>query len=149
MLQGIFIIILLLICGYGIFFRERKRNEMIYDGELSNRIKKIHYINEQLNSIDELITDDFIPSFYTACYRLGRTGEHFMEFSVPGFIKKYCTPNAILTLSEYLCDYAKPELAAKGWKAIERSLSQVDPSILEETKAKILRIKNGERDLYF
>ena len=57
MLQGIFIIILLLICGYGIFFRERKRNEMIYDGELSNRIKKIHYINEQLNSIDELITD--------------------------------------------------------------------------------------------
>ena len=99
--------------------------------------------------IDELITDDFIPSFCTACYRLGRTGEHFMEFSVPGFIKKYCTPNAILTLSEYLCDYAKPELAAKGWKAIERSLSQVDPSILEEAKAKILRIKNGERDLYY
>jgi 2-iminoacetate synthase len=51
--------------------------------------------------IDELIDTGYLPSFCTACYRLGRTGEHFMEFSVPGFIKRYCTPNAILTLSEY------------------------------------------------
>ena len=49
--------------------------------------------------IDELITTGYMPSFCTACYRLGRTGEHFMEFSVPGFIKRYCTPNALLTMS--------------------------------------------------
>ena len=72
-----------------------------------------------------------------------------MEFSVPGFIKRYCTPNALLTLSEFLCDYASPELAERGWKAVEKNLAQVDPKILEETKAKIERIKQGERDLYF
>lgn len=110
---------------------------------------KINDSRSLANVVDELITDDYIPSFCTACYRLGRTGEHFMEFSVPGFIKRYCTPNAILTLAEFLCDYAKPELAERGWKAIERNLGKVDPAILEETKAKILRIKNGERDLYF
>ena len=42
-----------------------------------------------------------------------RTGEHFMEFSVPGFIKRFCTPNAILTLSEYICDYAQGETVEK------------------------------------
>jgi 2-iminoacetate synthase len=76
--------------------------------------------------IDELIDNDYIPSFCTACYRLGRTGEHFMEFSVPGFIKRYCTPNAILTLSEYIIDYASPELAEKGWRAIEKNMADLD-----------------------
>ena len=91
----------------------------------------------------------YIPSFCTACYRLGRTGEHFMEFSVPGFIKRYCTPNAILTLSEYLVDYATPEVAAKGWKVIENNLCNVDEQFRDELLARIERIKKGERDLYF
>ena len=47
----------------------------------------------------ELLEHDFIPSFCTACYRLGRTGEHFMEFAKPGFIHEYCMPNACLTLT--------------------------------------------------
>jgi 2-iminoacetate synthase len=110
---------------------------------------KINDSRSLADVIDELLSDDYVPSFCTACYRLGRTGEHFMEFSVPGFIKRYCTPNAILTLSEYLCDYATPELAAKGWMAVEKNLAKVDPKILEETKSKIQKIKNGERDLYF
>jgi len=50
--------------------------------------------------MDDLIENEYLPSFCTACYRTGRTGEHFMEFSVPGFIKRYCTPNAKLTLAE-------------------------------------------------
>ncbi len=99
--------------------------------------------------IDELMDDDFLPSFCTACYRLGRTGEHFMEFSVPGFIKRYCTPNAILTLSEYIVDYASPELAAKGWKAIEKNMADLDETMKESIRNKISRIKNGERDLYY
>lgn len=99
--------------------------------------------------IDELLDNNFIPSFCTACYRLGRTGEHFMEFSVPGFIKRYCTPNAILTLAEYLVDYATPTVAEKGWRCIENNYQNVDPKFLEELKARIERIKNGERDLYF
>jgi 2-iminoacetate synthase len=47
----------------------------------------------------ELLEDGYVPSFCTACYRLGRTGEHFMEFAIPGFIKRYCTPNALTTLT--------------------------------------------------
>ena len=99
--------------------------------------------------IAELSDDDYLPSFCTACYRLGRTGEHFMEFSVPGFIKRYCTPNAILTLAEYLEDYAQAGNAEKGWRVINNNLKTFD----EKTKNKVLErlelIKQGKRDLYF
>jgi len=99
--------------------------------------------------IDELLTNDYLPSFCTSCYRMGRTGEHFMEFSVPGFIKRFCTPNAILTLSEYICDYATGDVANKGWKVIEKNISKLDPGVMKNTWDKIERIKKGERDLYF
>ncbi len=101
--------------------------------------------------IEELIDKDHIPSFCTACYRLGRTGEHFMEFSVPGFIKRYCQPNAILTTAEYLEDYAIPRIKEKGYKMINKIMKDFDKD--EKLKIKILnkleRIKKGERDLYF
>jgi 2-iminoacetate synthase len=100
--------------------------------------------------IDELLDDGYLPSFCTACYRLGRTGEHFMEFSVPGFIKRYCTPNAILTLAEYLVDYAKPELADKGWRVIENNIQQLnDTKRAGQLRDRLQRIQQGERDLYF
>jgi len=73
-----------------------------------------------------------------------------MEFSVPGFIKKFCTPNAILTLAEYLVDYAKPEVAEKGWKVIENNLSEINnEEQITEVRNRVERIKQGERDLYF
>lgn len=99
--------------------------------------------------IEALLNDDYLPSFCTACYRRGRTGEHFMEFSVPGFIKRYCTPNAMLTLAEYLCDYAQPHIAEKGWLVIEKNMSSVDNRFLDELKNRLERIKEGERDIYF
>lgn len=100
--------------------------------------------------IDELIDHNYIPSFCTACYRLGRTGEHFMEFSVPGFIKRYCTPNALLTLTEYLVDYATPEVQQKGYKLIEKTLAELEGhQNTHEIRRRIDRIKAGERDLYF
>ena len=100
--------------------------------------------------IDELIESDYIPSFCTACYRKGRTGQHFMEFSVPGFIKKFCTPNALLTLAEYIIDYASESTAAKGWALIERSIAEMEEDgYKEKVRDRIERIKNGERDLYF
>lgn len=106
--------------------------------------------NRPLNEIiDELIDQDMIPSFCTACYRLGRTGEHFMEFSVPGFIKNLCTPNALLTLSEYLEDYASESTAAKGYKLIEKHISQLNDTMQAKVKERIGLIKQGERDLYF
>ena len=100
--------------------------------------------------IDELLEDGYLPSFCTACYRLGRTGEHFMEFSVPGFIKRYCTPNAILTLAEYLVDYAQPHVKEKGWKVVEDNIQQLDDTKrAEQLRDRLHRITQGERDLYF
>ena len=105
--------------------------------------------NRSLNEIiEELIENEMLPSFCTACYRQGRTGEHFMEFSVPGFIKRFCTPNAILTLAEYLMDYAPEETQKKGWKLIEKELSQLT-SKTDEILERIELIKQGKRDLYF
>jgi 2-iminoacetate synthase len=100
--------------------------------------------------IDELLDDQYLPSFCTACYRKGRTGEHFMEFSVPGFIKRFCTPNAILTLAEYLVDYAPSSTAEKGWKVIEKNLDELGGhGKVPEIRRRIELIRQGERDLYF
>ena len=100
--------------------------------------------------IDELLKDDMIPSFCTACYRLGRTGEHFMEFSVPGFIKTKCTPNAILTLAEYTLDYAPDDTAKKAWEVIDKNLKQLDDDKLRLSLEKRLqKLREGERDLYY
>lgn len=100
--------------------------------------------------VDELLEDEYLPSFCTACYRKGRTGEHFMEFSVPGFIKRFCTPNAILTLAEYLEDYATPDTAEKGWKVIEDNIRELDGHKMEmDIRKRIELIKEGKRDLYF
>ena len=99
--------------------------------------------------VDELLEQEMLPSFCTSCYRMGRTGQHFMEFSVPGFIKKFCTPNAILTLAEYLNDYSKPAIADKGWKVIQKNIDTLDPKMQSMVKDRIERIAKGERDLYF
>jgi len=110
--------------------------------------------DRSLNEImDELIETGYMPSFCTACYRLGRTGEHFMEFSVPGFIKRFCTPNAMLTLTEYLVDYAPAHTAEKGWQLIEKELNNLKSDDVKvnvtEIRNRIEKIKKGERDLYF
>lgn len=100
--------------------------------------------------IDELLSEDYLPSFCTACYRLGRTGEHFMEFSVPGFIKRFCSPNAILTLAEYLEDYAPVQVFDKGWQMIEKNLENLNGEAnVPEIRKRLEQIKQGERDLYF
>lgn len=104
-----------------------------------------------LNDVmEELIGSGYTPSFCTACYRLGRTGEHFMEFSVPGFIKRFCSPNAMLTLAEYLMDYAPEQTAGKGWALIEKQLQEMDgQEVVAGIRTRLERIKAGERDLYY
>jgi len=111
---------------------------------------RIHDDRSLNEVIEELLNEDYLPSFCTACYRLGRTGEHFMEFSVPGFIKRFCSPNAILTLAEYLVDYAPENTAAKGWMLIEHNLKRLNGNgNVPEIRKRIKRIRQGERDLYF
>jgi 2-iminoacetate synthase len=99
----------------------------------------------------ELLEDGYIPSFCTACYRLGRTGEHFMEFAIPGFIKEFCTPNALTTLMEYLVDYASPETREVGEKLIRDELEKMkNAPHRDELEDKLRKIRQDEqRDLYF
>lgn len=105
--------------------------------------------NRTLSEVINELTDlGLIPSFCTACYRLGRTGEHFMEFSVPGFIKRYCTPNAILTFAEYLEDYGSDEAKIKGYKMINEEIEKLEGNN-EIVKKKLELLKSGKRDLYF
>lgn len=107
--------------------------------------------NRSLNEIiHELLEGGYIPSFCTACYRMGRTGEHFMEFAVPGFVKKLCSPNAILTLAEYLEDYAPEETKQLGYKLIDKKVYELSNE--QNTKKlieKLNLVKEGKRDLYF
>ncbi|WP_027473361.1 [FeFe] hydrogenase H-cluster radical SAM maturase HydG [Saccharicrinis fermentans] len=123
------------------------------DDEQQNIDKEQFEIKDKrsLNEImEELVDNGFIPSFCTACYRLNRTGEHFMEFSVPGFIKRFCQPNAILTLAEYLEDYAPQKTKTKGYQLIEKELEAYEDIHFKEKLIKRLeKIKKGKRDLYF
>ena len=92
----------------------------------------------------------YIPSFCTACYREGRTGDRFMSLAKSGQIGNCCAPNALMTLAEYLEDYASPEVKAAGQQMIER-LAQEIPSdkIREITHRRLQEIVEGKRDFRF
>lgn len=101
--------------------------------------------------IRELLENGYLPSFCTSCYRSGRTGEHFMEFAIPGFIKRFCTPNALTTLEEYLCDYSSPATRAAGEKLIAEELAKLPDNEMKQTLVQRLneiKIEN-KRDIYF
>ena len=92
----------------------------------------------------------YIPSFCTACYREGRTGDRFMSLAKSGQIGNCCAPNALMTLAEYLEDYASPEVKAAGQQMIEQ-LTQEIPSekIREITHRRLQEIVEGKRDFRF
>lgn len=103
--------------------------------------------------LDEVAQDicqlGYLPSFCTACYRSGRTGDVFMELAKVGKIHNFCQPNAILTFKEYLLDYASPETKKIGEQTINRQLKFVRPADREKLRQKLDRIETGERDVYF
>lgn len=91
----------------------------------------------------------YIPSYCTACYRKGRTGDRFMPLAKSGEIQNVCQPNAILTFKEYLMDYASPETRAIGEKAIQEHLKMIaDPKVRKMTTDELKKIETGTRDLY-
>ncbi|GHV83187.1 [FeFe] hydrogenase H-cluster radical SAM maturase HydG [Spirochaetia bacterium] len=105
---------------------------------------------DALSIISELMDDDYIPSFCTACYRSGRTGDRFMSLAKSGHIKNVCLPNALMTLCEYSEDYGDEKFREKSRAAITRNI----PSILNEkirakTTANVEKIRAGERDFFF
>ena len=98
-----------------------------------------------------LIDQEHVPSFCTACYRAGRTGDRFMSFCKSGQILNYCHPNALVTLAEYLTDYAKPDTFQKGFALIERELLKVEDEKRRRQCAEAISavVHKGERDLRF
>ncbi len=98
-----------------------------------------------------LIDQEHVPSFCTACYRAGRTGDRFMGFCKSGQILNYCHPNALVTLAEYLTDYAKPDTSQKGFALIERELLKVEDEKRRRQCAEAISavVHKGERDLRF
>lgn len=103
-------------------------------------------------SLDEVVrsisNEGFLPSFCTACYRLGRTGKDFMDIAKPGLIKDNCAPNAISTFMEYLLDYASPETLKAGEAAIEREIADLSPTGQKLSRALIAEVRSGKRDVF-
>lgn len=100
--------------------------------------------------INWLLKSGYIPSFCTACYREGRTGDRFMKLVKSGQIANCCQPNALMTLQEYLEDYASEDTKQKGEKAIESELERItNPKVRETAGERISKIRNGERDFRF
>ncbi len=97
-----------------------------------------------------LIEIGYLPSFCTACYREGRTGERFMDICKSKQIQNFCHPNAIMTLKEYLEDYASPETKTVGDKLIQKELETLESeNVKKQTKENVKKIANGERDFRF
>ena len=92
----------------------------------------------------------YIPSFCTACYREGRTGDRFMSLCKSGQIQNCCHPNALMTLKEYLMDYAAPETKAIGEKLIQAELENIPKEKVKEIcKDHLEKIEQGIRDFRF
>ena len=97
-----------------------------------------------------LMEMEYIPSFCTACYRAGRTGDRFMSFCKAGEILNFCHPNALITLKEYLEDYASPETREIGLALIEKEMKKVPNEQVRRTATDFLgKIEQGERDFRF
>ena len=98
-----------------------------------------------------LMEMDYIPSFCTACYREGRTGDRFMSLCKSGQIQNCCHPNALMTLKEYLMDYASPETKAIGDRLIAKEVGNVPNEKARAVVLENLRLieQNNRRDFRF
>ena len=104
-------------------------------------------LDEVLNWLLEM---GYIPSFCTACYREGRTGDRFMPLAKSGAIQNCCQPNALMTLKEYLMDYASEETKKNGEKVIEEELKNIpNDNVRRICMENLKAIENGQRDFRF
>jgi 2-iminoacetate synthase len=103
-------------------------------------------------TVEEVVSDvvslGYLPSFCTACYRTGRTGQDFMDLAKPGEIKYHCHPNALSTFQEYLCDYASPQAKTAGEKLISIELQQMDGKQTACALPMLNKVRRGERDIF-
>lgn len=117
-----------------------------------------NYSNTQFKTSDErtpidilkdVLKDGYIPSYCTACYRKGRTGDRFMQLAKSGKIKYVCEPNALMTLYEFVVDYGDEELYNLAVKVIEKEIENIERNDIKKlVRENLLKIKEGKRDLY-
>ena len=97
-----------------------------------------------------LCQDGYVPSYCTACYREGRTGDRFMRLAKSGQIHNICQPNSLLTFKEYLLDYADETTRTLGEEIIRKGLEDIPKEAARKaTIDRLQRLENGERDLHF
>ena len=125
-----------------------------YDKEEPEEENSSQFDVSDTRSLDEVVNWlmrlGYIPSFCTACYREGRTGDRFMSLCKSGQIGNCCHPNALMTLKEYLEDYALPDTKAIGEALIQREIEYVPKEKVKEIAKKNLQdIANGKRDFRF
>ncbi len=104
----------------------------------------------QSEIIKSLLQKGYLPSYCTACYRAGRTGDRFMQVAKNGTIQNLCHPNAMMTLKEYLEDYCNDDLKALGNQVIEANIKKIPSDKMRaNTVDRLKKIEAGERDLFF
>ena len=124
-----------------------------YEKDSSERFRAAQFNLGDTRTPDEVIHDitlmGHIPSFCTACYRLGRVGKDFMDLAKPGLIQKFCRVNAIMTFKEYLLDYASPQTRMAGEKLLERLVVETKGAGTRRTvTTRLAQLESGQRDLY-
>lgn len=128
--------------------QERKLSRAGIDGDAPQFQVEDHRSPDEI--LRSVCLSGYIPSFCTACYRSGRTGERFMSLAKSGQIQNVCQPNAILTFKEFLEDYASPATREAGERAIGVHLEEVSsPVVRNLTRQRLRLIEQGQRDLYF
>jgi 2-iminoacetate synthase len=98
--------------------------------------------------IREIASQGYLPSFCTACYRLGRTGQDFMDLAKPGEIKCHCAPNAVSTFEEYLIDYASPQTRHVGEELIKQIAGALQPPQTRLIQHLLAAVRAGQRDVF-
>ncbi len=102
-----------------------------------------------LEVLKELLDEGYLPSYCTACYRSGRTGDRFMQLAKSGNIQNVCQPNALMTLMEYAMDFGDDELRERVFKILEKEVEKITSPEMKELTIKNLKlIREGQRDLF-
>lgn len=123
-----------------------KEQEML--GKTTNQFA-VEDERSPLEVLKELVDDGYIPSYCTACYRQGRTGDRFMQLAKSGSIQHVCGPNAMMTLMEFMLDFGDEEILKKGEVLIQAEIDKIQRDDIKQMVVKnIERIKKGDRDLF-
>lgn len=124
-----------------------------YQEDSSEAFRAAQFNLGDTRTLDEVILDitekGHIPSFCTACYRLGRTGKDFMDLAKPGLIQKFCQTNALFSFKEYLQDYGSTATREAGEKLIQKMLNETFKTRRKKIVCdRLQQIEDGTRDVY-